>query len=41
MSGGLTLNGEAVAKASPNWAFSSDVVDQKPSELSMARLKPL
>ena len=41
MSGGLTLYGVAKAKASPNWAPSSDVVDQKPSELPMARLKPL
>ena len=40
MSGGLTLDGVAEAKASPNRALSSDVVDQKPSELSMSRLKP-
>lgn len=40
MSGGLTLNGEAEAKASPKRAPSSDVVDQKPSELSMVRMKP-
>jgi hypothetical protein len=40
MSGRLTLYGEAEAKASLKWAIVSDIVDQKPGELSMARLKP-
>ena len=35
----LTRCGVAVAKASPNRAFESHVLDPKPGDLPMARLK--
>ncbi len=35
----LSRQGEAAAKASPNWATELYGVDPKPGELPMARLK--
>ena len=35
----LSRQGEAAAKASPNWAIELYGVDPKPGELPMARLK--
>ena len=39
MRGKVNPSGEAVAKASPNRAIESRILDPKRSDLSMARLK--